>query len=83
MIKVTKGEDLTEDELEAWNELEEQVINLFSDRNITPDDALNLLVHIAARVAVLAEVPSEDFLEGVKQTYEHIAATIDFTGEIQ
>jgi predicted P-loop ATPase len=83
MIKVTRGEDLTEDELEAWNELEEKVIDLFSDRNISADDALNLLVHIAARVAVLAGVPSEDFLEGVKQTYEHVAATIDFTGEIQ
>lgn len=78
-----KHEQLSDDELEGWNELEEGVIDLFAERNISPDDALNILVHIAARVAVLAEVPWEDFLDGVKQTYEHVAETIDFDGSVQ
>ena len=83
MTKVTKGDNLNEDELDTWGEIEEQVIDLFMERNVSPDDALNILVHIAARVAVLSDVPWEDFLAGVKQTYEHVNETIDFTGEIQ
>lgn len=82
-IKVTSGDSITDEDANKWSDMEMAIMDIFMEDDTGASDALNILTHASCRIAVLAEVPLEDLLEGVRQTYEHTAATIDFTGEIQ
>jgi hypothetical protein len=78
-----EGESLSEDEIDTWYDIETAITDLFAEHDIDISSALNILTHVACRIAVMAELPLSDLLEGTRLTYEHTVATIDFTGEIQ
>ena len=80
---IKEGESLSDDELDTWHDIETAITDLFAEHDIDISSALNILTHVACRIAVVSGLPLSDLLKGTRLTYEHTAATIDFTGEIQ
>lgn len=72
--------ELTDEETERWQEMEEAVIEVFQSRDADPNESMNVITHILARMAVLIGCPKEDLLAGVSQTYDHTEETfsVDF-----
>jgi hypothetical protein len=63
--------DLTEEETARWQDAEEAVIQQFQNREMEPNEAMNVITHILARMAVLMGCEKEDLLAGVSETFDH------------
>lgn len=72
---MTEATELTEEESARWQEAEEAVIQQFQNRDMLPNDAMNVMTHLLARMAVMMGCEKEDLLKGVSQTYDHTLET--------
>lgn len=63
--------ELTDEETARWHEAEEAVIQQFQNREMEPNEAMNVITHILARMAVLMGCEKEDLLAGVSETFDH------------
>ena len=77
------NEELTDEEAEAWREIELAITDLFDERDIPPNDALNLLMTMASRIAVLCDIPEKDYIEGAQAIHAHIQLELGALGEVQ
>ena len=68
---MNESTELTDEEMARWNDAEEAVIQQFQTRDMLPNDAMNVMTHILARMAVLMGCEKQDLLDGVAQTYDH------------
>ena len=66
-----QSNELTDEEVARWHEAEEAVIGAFQKRDMLPNDAMNVMTHILARMALLMGCEKQDLLDGVAQTYDH------------
>lgn len=66
-----QNNELTDEEMARWHEAEEAVVNAFNSRDMLPNDAMNVMTHLLARMAVLMGCEKQDLLDGVAQTYDN------------
>ena len=73
--------ELSDEELALWHEAEEAVVNAFHSRDMMPNDAMNVMTHLLARMAVMLGCEKEELLDGVARTYDHTIESFSVSPE--
>ena len=83
MTAKNQTEELTSEEIDAWYETEIDITNAFEERDIPPNDAINLLMIMAGRIAVMCDVTEEEFIEGTREIYIQMQIDSNTSGTLQ
>ena len=74
--------ELDEADNDEWNKVEQSLLEFFKGIDISPNDALNILLHTACHIAVMGGVEKDALIGGLALTYDHTIEGFSVEGEV-
>jgi hypothetical protein len=74
--------ELDETDNDEWNKVEESLLEFFKEIDISPNDALNILLHTAVHIAVMGGVEKDALIGGLALTYDNTVEGFSVEGEV-